>query len=272
MTAAPFAPSGVVSLTTDFGTSGPYVGALHGVILSRHPAARIVDLTHDIEVHWPAEAGFWLERTYRHFPPGTVHVAVVESGMRTERAGVVVVLDGHAFVGPDNGLLAPLAEMKTASVHAIEPPVLRGLGLERASSTFRGRDVQAPVGGAIAAGRIAPEAVGGTVEDWVPQLIEAAQLVGGEIQGIVITVDSFGNVITNVPTDLVAHIPGAEVVVGGRSFPLRGSYDDGEPGSLVGLINAFGVLEIARLQRSAADQLGIGRGAPITVRRRIHRD
>ncbi|MEO1233767.1 MAG: SAM hydroxide adenosyltransferase, partial [Myxococcota bacterium] len=97
-------------------------------------------------------------------------------------------------------------------------------------------------------------------------------LSGGEVQGVVITVDGFGNVITNVSAELVAHIPSAEVVVGGRSFPLRHSYDEGEPGSMVGLINAFGVLEIARLQRSAADQLGVGRGAPIVVRRSLHRD
>ncbi|MEO1233994.1 MAG: SAM-dependent chlorinase/fluorinase, partial [Myxococcota bacterium] len=192
MDARPFAPSGVVSLTTDFGTTGPYVGALHGVILSRHPAARIVDLTHDVEVHWPAEAGFWLERTYRHFPPGTVHVAVVESGMRVVRAGVLVRLDDHVFVGPDNGLLAPLAERPEAKVHAIENQALRGLGLERASATFRGRDVQAPLGGAIAAGQIAPEAVGPEVEDWVPILLEPARLSGGEVQGVVITVDGFG--------------------------------------------------------------------------------
>ncbi len=103
--------SGVITITTDFGHQGPFVGVMKGVMLSRLPDARIVDLTHEIVVHWPAEAGFWLARAYSYFPEGSVHVAVVDPGVGTKRDIVAVVADGHAFIAPDNGLLAPIASI-----------------------------------------------------------------------------------------------------------------------------------------------------------------
>src|SRR5580658_10956223 len=99
-------PSGVITVTTDFGHQGPFVGVMKGVILARFPQARIVDLTHEIVVHWPAEAGFWLARSFAYFPAGTVHLAVVDPGVGTARDLLVVSAAGHSFVAPDNGLLA----------------------------------------------------------------------------------------------------------------------------------------------------------------------
>src|ERR1700674_434729 len=83
-------PSGVITITTDFGHQGPFVGVMKGVILTRFPEARIVDLTHEIVVHWPAEAGFWLARAFEYFPPGTVHIAVVDPGVGTSRDIIIV--------------------------------------------------------------------------------------------------------------------------------------------------------------------------------------
>jgi S-adenosylmethionine hydrolase len=266
-----FRPNGIITLTSDFGTAGPYVGVLQGVMLGQLPTARIVDITHDTEVHWPVEAGFWIEHAYRSFPAGTVHVAVVESGGGTDRPGVVVELDGHAFVGPDNGLLARLAERPGARVYAITLGTLKQLGTAKVAPTFRGRDAQAPVGGALAAGKLAPADVGPEVDDWAPSLLEAPEVKGQEARGQVVTVDSFGNVVTNVHADLVSSLSPAEVLIGGRVLPLRRSYGEVAPGDVVALVNAFGVLEVARAQRSAADLLGVGRGAPVVVRRRFAR-
>ncbi len=106
MNAAP--PSGVITITTDFGHQGPFVGVMKGCILKRFANARIVDLTHEIVVHWPAEAGFWLARSFEYFPAGTVHVAVVDPGVGTSRDIVIVCAAGHMFFAPDNGLLAPI--------------------------------------------------------------------------------------------------------------------------------------------------------------------
>ena len=99
--------SGVITVTTDFGHQGPFVGVIKGCILTRFPAARIVDLTHEIVVHWPAEAGFWLARAFPFFPAGTVHVAVVDPGVGTSRDILALEAGGHFFLAPDNGLLAP---------------------------------------------------------------------------------------------------------------------------------------------------------------------
>lgn len=262
-----FQPRGILTLTTDLGTRGPYVGVLHGVMLAQHPDARLVDLTHEVEVHWPAEAGFWIERSYRAFPAGTVHVAVVESLAGSDRDGLVVLLDGHAFVGPDNGLLAPLAEREGARVHEIGAAGLRTIGIDRVSPTFRGRDAQGPVGGALASGRLRPEEVGPRLTDWAPSLLETPTVQDGRIHGLVVTVDGFGNVITNVDATELKEAGKLEVLIAGRRVPVRRSYGDGRPGELVALVNAFGVLEIARAQGSAADALGVGRGAPIIVER-----
>src|SRR6478752_5478465 len=101
-------PSGVITITTDFGHQGPFVGVMKGRILTRFAEAKIVDLTHEIVVHWPAEAGFWLARSFEYFPAGTVHVAVVDPGVGTSRDIVAVSAEGHVFLAPDNGLLAPI--------------------------------------------------------------------------------------------------------------------------------------------------------------------
>ena len=104
---APFQPSGVITLATDFGHKGPFVASMKGVVLTHFPDARIIDLTHEVIAHWPAEAGFWLERSYRYFPKGTVHMAVVDPGVGTDRDIIAAKLGGHLFLAPDNGLLTP---------------------------------------------------------------------------------------------------------------------------------------------------------------------
>src|SRR5262249_60732901 len=98
------APSGVITITTDFGHQGPFVGVMKGRILARFPAARIVDLTHEILVHWPAEAGFWLARAYRFFPPGTVHVAGGDPRVGTSRGILAAGAGGALFMGPPHAL------------------------------------------------------------------------------------------------------------------------------------------------------------------------
>jgi S-adenosyl-L-methionine hydrolase (adenosine-forming) len=115
-------PSGVITLITDFGHQQPFVGVMKGRILGRFAAASIVDLTHEILVHWPAEAGFWLARSYESFPAGTVHVAVVDPGVGTSREIAVVCAAGHVFLAPDNGLLEPVvAARPDAEVRRLDP-------------------------------------------------------------------------------------------------------------------------------------------------------
>jgi len=107
--------SGVITITTDFGHKGPFAAVMRGVILSRNPNAHVIDLAHDIPPQWPPEAGFWISRAYQYFPRGTIHMAIVDPGVGTEREILLVEYDHHIFMAPDNGLLAPLLD------HAITP-------------------------------------------------------------------------------------------------------------------------------------------------------
>ena len=261
-----FAASGVITLTSDFGLQDPFVGVMKGQILARFPAASIVDLSHEVVAHWPVEAGFWLARSYRYFPRGTVHVAVVDPGVGGSRGIAVVEGDGHLFLAPDNGLLGSVFE-------AIPVPVLRllsdqyvtTLGVTRPSATFHGRDIFAPVAAEVAAGRAAPDELGELVSELVPGWLEAPTESGGHITGAVVTIDHFGNLITNIDGTLLQSLARAQVRVGGLEIPLRRTYSDVRPGDYLALVNSFGVLEIARAERNAAEGLGLARGAPVTV-------
>jgi S-adenosyl-L-methionine hydrolase (adenosine-forming) len=262
-------PSGVVTVTTDFGHQGPFVGVMKGRILSRFPAARIVDLTHEIVVHWPAEAGFWLARAFVYFPIGTVHVAVVDPGVGTSRDIVAVLAASHYFLAPDNGLLAPLVSRNAgARVVRLAPARLEQLGVQRPSATFHGRDIFAPVAAELAAGRCTLESLGETLTDLVPSWVDEPTVETRSVSGVVISIDHFGNLITNIDAALIERFRLPLVHAGNHSFPLLRTYGDVRPGEYLALVNSFGVVEIARAEESAAEGLGLSRGAPVVVRDR----
>ncbi len=268
--ATDFEPSGVITLTTDFGHKGPFVATMKGVMLTHLPDARIIDITHETDVHFPAEAGFWLTRSFPYFPKGTTHVAVVDPGVGTERDIIAVVYEGHVFLGPDNGLLATIAERDGAQSYRLDLSDPTKLGLGKISATFHGRDVFAPIAAALAGGRLRPEALGPAVDTVVPSWVEEPQVQRERISGLVVTVDHFGNLISNITEEQVARIADPVVKAGGHGFPVLRTYGNVSPGDYLALINSYGVLEIARSQQSAADGLGLGRGAPILVVRGTH--
>ena len=263
----PFQPSGVITLTTDFGHQDPFVGVMKGQVLRRFPQARLVDLTHEVPVHWPVEAGFWLGRSYEYFPPGTVHVAVVDPGVGGARDIAVVEADGHVFLAPDNGLLAGVLDrVRTPPrLRRLDDAVLASLGIQHPSATFHGRDIFAPVAAELAAGRLTPERLGREVPELVPGQLDQPVLAAGQLSGAVVTVDHFGNLLTNLDAALVARIATPVVRAGGHDIPLRRTYSDVRPGEYVALVNSFGVLEVARAGQSAAAGLGLDRGAPVVV-------
>ncbi len=263
-----FKPSGVISITTDFGHRGPFVGTMKGVILSRFEGAVIVDLTHEAYVHWPAEAGFWLERSFRYFPSGTVHLAVVDPGVGTDRSVLLVLGEGHVFLAPDNGLLGGVIEAVNGTVLRVEPQHLERIALPSVSATFHGRDIFAPMAGVLASGKVSPEALGAPTLDYVPSLIEPPTLHGRELHGVVITSDNFGNLITNIDERELAQFRRPRLRAGGHDIPFHRTYGDVPPGDLLALVNSFKVVEISRAEQSAAELLGIGRGAPVVIAER----
>ena len=244
----------IVTLLTDFGTADGYVAEMKGVILSAAPNAMLVDVTHDIAAQDVEGARLTIARYWRRFPPGTVHVAVVDPGVGTARLARAVQSDGRYLVGPDNGVLSPALLIPGAT--AVELPVLA-----QAAATFHGRDVFAPAAARLAAGTPLDTLGAPLHTPIVRRTPEASRLPDGSIVGEVISIDRFGNAITN----LLAHGGGAVVQVGETAIAVRRSYADVEPGALVALTGSNGLLEIAVRDGSAAERLELARGARVIL-------
>jgi S-adenosyl-L-methionine hydrolase (adenosine-forming) len=265
-----FKAAGVVTLTTDFGHKGPFAAVMKGVMLCRFPQIEVVDLAHDIPAHWPPEAGFWISRSYTYFPTGTVHVAIVDPGVGTEREIIAVQYDGHVFIAPDNGLLDPVIILdEHPTVYRVQVEKLQRIQVSDPSPTFHGRDIFAPLAAEIAAGRIVASDVGERTNQWTPGWVSEAESSDGSVTGIVITVDAFGNLITNIDATLLDGMSNPVTHIAGHDLSLKTTYGRAQPGEFLALINSFGVLEIARAEGSAADGLGTERGAPVTVSEKI---
>jgi hypothetical protein len=260
-------PSGVITITTDFGHKGPFAAIMKGVILGRFPAAKIIDLAHDIPAQWPPEAGFWVSRSYQWFPAGSVHLAIVDPGVGTEREILVAECDGHIFMAPDNGLLAQLIDnCKAPQVYKLALDKLDTLDLPAPSSTFHGRDIFAPVAAALASGSIVIADIAEKTSDWTPGWIDEPDVFLGKVVGVIVTLDAFGNLISNIDARLVREFKEPVAEIAGHQIPMQATYGRAQPGDYLALINSFDVVEIARAEGSAADGLGSARGAPLVIR------
>jgi len=261
-------PTGIITLTTDFGHEGSYVGVMKGVILSRLPDARIIDISHTIHAHYPPEAGFWLARSWRYFPVGSVHVAVVDPGVGTDRSILVAESNGHIFIAPDNGLLQPVLMDSNSSplIYQLSEAWRETLDWPASSATFHGRDIFAPLAAAIACNQVKPADVGPAASSIMPCATGAPLLAGNEASGVIIAIDRFGNLITNIDSDLLNAFRIPVVHAAGSSFRFHRTYGNCEPGEYMALINSFGVVEISCVESSAAEALGLCRGEPVTIR------
>lgn len=258
--------SGIITFTTDFGHKGPFAAVMKGVILGRFPGATVVDLAHDIPAQWPPEAGFWVRRAYPYFPEGTVHLAIVDPGVGTEREILIVEHDRHVFMAPDNGLLAQLLDnADDAAVYHLDTARLSKLGIAEPSATFHGRDIFAPVAAEIAAGRIAPMNIGLRTEDWTPGWLDEPESSAGKVSGSIVTVDTFGNLISNIDDSLLQNFSNPVARIAGHDIPMLTTYGRAKPGDYLALVNSFGVVEVAQAEGSAADALGLERGAPLMI-------
>jgi S-adenosylmethionine hydrolase len=259
----------IVTFTTDFGGGDGYAGAMKGVVLSLAPGAQLVDITHGVPPMDVAAGAAALAQAAPLFPPGTIHIAVVDPGVGGERADILIEAGGSLFIGPDNGVLS-LAARPPRRVYRIESSLFRR---DPVSPTFHGRDVFAPTAGRLAAGAHASDA-GPSIDTIVELTAPPLHKQGGVVEGQVIHIDSFGNLITSLPAELLAAAGGAEVqeiqieVEGteGRFTPVFGrTFSDVPSGALIGYIGSGGQLEIARRDGSAAARMGAGRGTAVRV-------
>lgn len=250
-------PSGIITLMTDFGLRDPYVAMMKGVILSINPGARIVDISHQVKAGSIFQAALLIRETYPYFPPGTVHVGVIDPSVGSERRLIAAEADGHFFVGPDNGLFWPILRAHPAPkiMHLTRDKYF----LPEVSYTFHGREVFAPVAAHITFG-VTLEALGDPIEDPVelagPLPYEKEDVLYGEI----IRVDNFGNLITNIHRkDFEDFLSLAPPVIEIENLTVKKfgfTYADVEEGGLLALINSSQRLEIAVNLGRASDYLG----------------
>ncbi|MCC6763345.1 MAG: SAM-dependent chlorinase/fluorinase [Deltaproteobacteria bacterium] len=258
----------VVTLTSDFGTRDAFVGIMKGVILRTAPAARLVDLTHDVPPQNVLAGAYALAGAARWFPRGTIHVAVVDPGVGARRRALLVETTNAWFVGPDNGLLslaAPAAAVRRVFDVSRSPVRLRPV-----SRTFHGRDVFAPVAAALAAG-VDPRTLGTPLRAIARLRTPAPRRHGGKLVGTVLWADGFGNLATNVGR---AHLARAaflgrrlSITIEGHVLPFRPSYASVPAGRALALVNSSDVLEIAVNRGSAAERFDVRPGTTVTVER-----
>jgi S-adenosylmethionine hydrolase len=252
-------PSGIVTLLSDFGLDDPYAGAMRGAVLAVNPAARLVDLTHGVPPQDVLRGALALARAHPAFPPGTVHVAVVDPSVGTARRPLVVAARGQLFVGPDNGLLSFLfAEPGTRVFAATDPRYHR----RPVSRTFHGRDLFAPVAGHASLG-VPPHRFGPPVAEPVSRPWPRPRPGPGRVDGEVLVADRFGNLLTNLEGDGLA---AAALEVGGtRIEALVGAYGEVASGALGAVVDSSGLVEVFVRDGSASQRLGAGPGTPVSL-------
>jgi S-adenosyl-L-methionine hydrolase (adenosine-forming) len=258
----------VITLLTDFGLSDGYPGVMKGVIWKIAPNVQIADITHAIQAQDILQGAIALARATAYFPPGTIHVAVVDPGVGTQRRPIGLQLGEHYFIGPDNGLFTLVLERAEAQEDTIKIVHLNKTEywLPDVSRVFHGRDIFAPTAAHLALGTRLEE-MGTPIQDPVRLTIPRPEsLQGGGWQGNVIYIDHFGNLSTNLngsqleqAKDVIVRIKGMEIV------GLVTTFGERPPGSLVALLDSSGSLAISVVNGSAAQYLEVGVGERVEI-------
>jgi S-adenosylmethionine hydrolase len=255
----------IVALTTDFGTTDPWVGIMKAVIAAHAPEATVIDVTHGVPPQDVLAGALVLRHAAPYFPAGTIHVAVVDPGVGGPRRPLCVETARAAFVGPDNGVLS--LAVPADEIRRIVELREERFHLTPKSATFHGRDVFAPVAAALARGVPAGD-LGPEVGDMQRLALPPVKRAGGGIRGEVVYVDHFGNLLTNVAGTDIAAFPHRELSISIRDVRLAGvapSYAVVAPGEPVAVINSWGLLEIAVREGSARATLGGRVGDPVLI-------
>jgi S-adenosylmethionine hydrolase len=259
----------IVSLTTDFGHNDHFVGVLKGVILKLAPEAEIVDISHEVRPYDILDGAFTLAQAYRYFPNWTIHLVIVDPGVGTARRPILANSDHHWFVAPDNGVLSFMYAQEPD--HRVRHITSEHYFLSPVSQTFQGRDIFAPVVGWLARG-VEADKFGDVVTDYVrfappkPKALNETTL-----QGVVIKVDRFGNLITNITPEDVPRLfqenpPAFKMTVGkGEVTKLNLNYAQSPAGEVFIIVGSSGYLELSTNRGSASRLLQADRGAPVGI-------
>jgi hypothetical protein len=246
----------LITLTTDFGYQDPFVGIMKGVIFGINPQAQVIDLSHGVPAEDVFAGALLIQHAVRYFPPGTIHVVVVDPGVGSSRNALLIECEGMYLLGPDNGVLSlVLEERRLRRIIRLSNATYQ---LQPTSATFHGRDIFAPAAAHLALGT-APEILGRSADNLIrlawPKLVKTGRTIKGEI----VYIDVFGNLFTNIRADDLAPVPPdkLKIILGNLSIHgLAQNYAAVEPGDYVALINSWGLLEIAVYKGHAQKRSG----------------
>lgn len=260
----------IVTLTTDFGISEHYVGAIKGVVYSVNPTALIVDICNSVNSYDLLDGALTVAQAYSYYPPNTLHVVIVDPGVGTARRPILANTGKHLFLAPDNGILSLVYEREESV--SVRHVTAQHYFLQPISNTFHGRDVFAPVAGWLSKG-VDVEKFGEIVTDFVRFTAPKPKPVGDNLfKGIVIKVDKFGNLVTNItPRDLpqlfTPDPPTFKILVGKAEITkMKATYADGAPGEVFGVLGSMGYLEIVTNRGSAQNTIGAGKGSEVGIK------
>ncbi len=256
----------ILTLTTDFGLADNYVGVMKGALLGILPSLQIVDLTHQIAPQDVRQASHVLASAIPYFPPGTTHLVVVDPGVGSDRRPIAIQTARATYVGPDNGVLSPALSDPSATTWVLDEP---SYWLPHPSRTFHGRDIFAPCAAHLASG-ISPARLGHRIGDPIRlQAQTAVRLGDAHVEGHVVSIDHFGNLITDIPAEWiveqgwVCHLANQEIA------RFIGTYAEVPPGEPAVLAGSSGHLEIAVRNESAARRFGASIGTDVVITRGV---
>ncbi len=259
----------IITLTTDFGTNDHFVGAMKGVILDILPDAQIVDICHSVQAYDVLDGALTISQAYSYFPSKTVHIVVIDPGVGTARMPILASTEKYHFVAPDNGVLS-MIYAKESRMH-VRHITADHYFLQPVSNTFHARDIFAPVAAYLAKDVDALK-FGDEVQEYTrfsapkPRAVDSSRL-----RGVVLKVDRFGNLITNITPKDAPMLFGADVapfkiVVGSKEITeIKNAYAEGSPGEVIALMGSMGFLEIAANRTAAAQLSGAGKGSEVSI-------
>jgi S-adenosylmethionine hydrolase len=255
----------LITLTTDFGLTDHFVGTMKGVLYGIAPKARVVDISHEIQSYEVSDGAFVIAQAYKYYPKKTIHVIVVDPGVGSTRRPILAEMAGQYFVAPDNGVLSMIFDREKAKVRHI---TAEKYFLKKVSRTFHGRDIFAPVAAHLATG-ILPARFGQQIDDYLRLTLTKPTRTGKRVwTGVVLKMDHFGNLITNLHIDEFPNIRTRpfEFNVGLEKLNrLALTYSEGEQGELFVIVGSSGYIEVSANQASAAKKLGCGVGSPVEL-------
>lgn len=260
----------IVTFTTDFGLTDHYVGTMKGVILNINPSSHIVDITNAVQSYDVLDGAIAISQAYKYFPSDTIHLVIVDPGVGTTRRPLLVRTERHYFLAPDNGVLSFVFESEHERLQ-VRHITAEHYFLQPVSQTFHGRDVFAAVAGYLSKG-VEPSAFGEEITDYVRFAAPRPKAMSPlSIKGVVLKVDKFGNLITNIrPADMPELFspepPPFRVIVGKAEVTkMKTAYAQGTPGETFAIIGSMGFLEIATNRGHAARLVGADKGSDIGI-------